>query len=236
MLPAPDAEGLLTGRDGRMFAVPDPAALVARLNAQPAEARIDFDHETEPMSRTYLGSTRAQGWARDWRVEAGGAISALLDLHAPALGAVQRREYRYLSPAVAHNRRGVISGISSVGLVNNPNLHVPALSAEEDPMEPSDPQPGAEARTQALDAREQALAQREEQIATQAVGDAVAASRITPAERDYHLNAIRRHPDGVLAGAEAFRSLLSARPAPAAGVSPARAGMDPPATVQPCAE
>ena len=57
VLPAPDAADLLPTLDGRKQRVPDPARLVKAINDQPIEVRVDTDHQSEPISPTFRGST-----------------------------------------------------------------------------------------------------------------------------------------------------------------------------------
>lgn len=80
VVPAPGADGRLETQDGRAHRVSDPAALAAAIDAQDVGVRIDFDHQSEPMSPTFQGSTAAVGWARRFRAAADGSIEAVLDL------------------------------------------------------------------------------------------------------------------------------------------------------------
>lgn len=101
VLPAPDAAGLLPTLDGRKQRVPDPARLVKAINDQPIEVRVDTDHQSEPISPTFRGSTHAYyGWPRDFRAAASGAISAAFHLTDVGAALLRSRAYRYLSPAL----------------------------------------------------------------------------------------------------------------------------------------
>ena len=121
VIPAPGMGGELPTADGRVQRVPDPAVLAASINAQRTGVRVDFDHQSEPLSKTFRGSTAAEGWARDFRATATGAIEAVLDLSRSAREALRAGRYRYLSPAVLQVD-GEVTRMSSLALVNNPNM------------------------------------------------------------------------------------------------------------------
>lgn len=80
VVPAPGEGGRLETRDGRVMRVSDPAALAAAINAQDVGVRVDFDHQSEPASPTFRGSTVAEGWARRFRAAADSSIEAALDM------------------------------------------------------------------------------------------------------------------------------------------------------------
>ena len=211
VLPAPGADGLLATLDGREQRITDPAALVDALNQQTPQARIDFDHQTEPTSHTYRGSSAAEGWASEYQLEPNGAISALLKLREWAMHRVRSREYRYLSAAVMMMRdTKEIVGMSSVSLLNNPNLMVPALNAQAAATPPTAATPPASedlvARETKVAAREQAAQTLLTNAATRAVDAAVAAKRLLPAQKDFALAAVLNHADGVEKGLDAFEA------------------------------
>lgn len=124
----PPVGGILKGADGRTYRVKSMAALAAAIAAQSTAPRIDFDHRSERVSPTFGGSTRAEGWLSNFRVNARGGLDADLALGDVAAAAIERGEYRYLSPGLIVNKAGDITGLSSVALVNDPNfdLRVPA--------------------------------------------------------------------------------------------------------------
>lgn len=210
VIPPPGPEGILPSRNGRPQRIADPAALVARLNAQEVAARVDFDHRSEPRSPTFSGSTEAEGWASAYRLNARGAIVADVELADAAYARVRERKYRYLSPALLLDGDDVV-GLSSVALVNNPNLPLglPAVNSE---VAVDDKQKQKQAE---LDKRESELKAREDEAAKaalnaaeQAVDAAIRSERILPAQKDYHLNAIRAHPGGVWKGIESFNAFV----------------------------
>lgn len=193
VVPPPGAGGVLPTRDGRKHWIPDAAAAAAAMNAQDVRARIDFDHKSEPTSPTFGGSTAAEGgWLRDFRAQADGSISALLDLSSKAREALREKLYGYLSPALLLDESdgNRVLAMSSLALVNNPNM---ALGA-----------PAVHAGAPSADDREQALAQREGALAQAAVDRAAEQGRLPAPQKDFALNAIRAHAGGVAAGIAAF--------------------------------
>ena len=211
VIPPPGPHGLLPARNGRRQYVADTAALVARLNGQAVAARVDFDHRSEPVSPTFAGSTEAEGWLSSFRLNARGGIDADMALSDWAHQGLRARRYRYLSPALLLDDDDVV-GMSSLALVNNPNLPLsaPTLHSEA-PMDKDE-----KARKAELDERERKLEAREAEAqtaalnaATQAVDAAVASGRVLPAHKDYHLGAIKAHPDGVWKGIESFNAFAA---------------------------
>ncbi len=188
ILPPVTAEGLLPTSDGRQHRLSDPAALAATLNAQPIDVRVDFDHQSEPVSSTFHDSTAAEGWARSFRANARGGA------------------YRYLSPALTLSpQTREVAGLSSIALTNSPNL--PLSAPEVHHMDPTTPTPDDAAQ---LATREQTAERLLLHAATRAVEQAVAAGQILPAHRDFHLTTIQAHKDGIEAGLTAFQTFLGA--------------------------
>ena len=206
VIPAPGEDDKLPTRDGRVQRVMDPAALADALNARSVGVRIDFDHQTEPASRTFRGSTASEGWAKSFRATADGAIEAVLELSSWARHSIEQGRYRYLSPALWHNKdTKVVEDMSSLALVNNPNMAL-ALNDAGGDRDPAD-----------LDEREQVIADREKaaerlmmNAAERAVDTAISGKRLAPAQKEFALNAIRTHADGIESGIEAFEKAFPA--------------------------
>ena len=99
VIPPPGPDGLLPASDGRRQRVRDASALARILNAQPLGVRIDTDHQSEPASKTFKGSTAAEGWLERFRVNARGGIEADVQPGTKAVERIRAREYRYFSPA-----------------------------------------------------------------------------------------------------------------------------------------
>ena len=215
IIPAPGPDGVVPTRGGRTHRVSDPHRLASALNAQDVDVRIDFDHETEEIAKTFSGSTEAKGgWLSDFRAEANGAISAALTLSAEAADKLRRRAYKYLSPALYLGRRGEILAMSSLALLNNPNmaLSAPALNSGGGD---GDKEADLKAREDKVKAREDAAEERALNAATAAVDRAVEEERILPAQKEWVLNSIQAHADGIEAGVAAFEA---AYPKETAGV------------------
>ena len=211
VVPPPGPQGLLPSRDGRRQRVADANALAAQLNGQAVKARVDFDHRSEPSSPTFAGSTEAEGWLSNFRLNARGGISADAALSDWAHAGLRERRYRYLSPAfmLDHDDDEVV-GLSSVALVNNPNLPLkpPAVNSSEAGVDDKQKQQQAELdeRARKLEADEAAASAVAMNAAGQAVDAAIAAGRVLPAQKDYHLGAIKSHADGVWKGIESFNA------------------------------
>ena len=216
VVPAAGADGVVPTRGGRTHRMSDPRRLAQQLNGQEVAARIDFDHQTEEVSKTFNGSTASAGWLSDFRAEASGAISAVLDLSSDAAGKLRRKAYRYLSPALLlAPRTGEIVAMSSLALVNNPNmpLDAPAVNSGDSSMDPENTDETLQQRADALKKREDALEARALNAATTAVDRAVEEDRLLPAQKEFALNAIKLHAAGVEAGIEAFEKAYPAETA-----------------------
>ena len=192
VIPPPDGNGVIEGRDGRRYRMKDAAALAARINGQEIGPRIDFDHRSERSSPTFAGSTAAEGWLKNARPNARGGIDADLGLSSWAAMSVRSESYRYLSPALFHTSDMEITGLSSVGLVNDPNFNLPAptIHSQEPTM---DEEKKIAEREKALETREKAANERALNAATRNVDQAVADGKIQAAAKEYHLGAIKAH-------------------------------------------
>lgn len=211
VIPPPGPGGVLPVKDGRRQRVTDAGALVAALNAQASAARVDFDHRSEPGSPTWERSTEAEGWLSNYRLNHRGGIDADVELGARALERVRAKRYRYVSPALLIDADDVVVGLSSLALVNNPNmpLAAPSIHSESDMSGDTDPkalQARIEDLEKQLDTSRTATVTLLANAAAQAVERAVTAGRITPAQKDYHLDSIKSHKDGIEAGIAAFNA------------------------------
>lgn len=126
-------EGLVAGRDGRRFVLED-AEAVARNSLNGADIPIDYEHQTEPAERAKTtGPIPAAGWVKELSVRNDG-IWGRVEWTARARELIAAKEYRYVSPVFMHGKaNGIISRITSVGLVHQPNLELKALSSEQPP-------------------------------------------------------------------------------------------------------
>ncbi|MDE0203197.1 MAG: hypothetical protein OXK73_12275 [Rhodospirillaceae bacterium] len=220
VIPPPDGDGIIEGRDGRRYRLKDAAALAARINAQQVKARIDFDHRSERISPTFAGSTAAEGWLKNARPNARGGIDADLELSSWAAMSLRSGSYRYLSPALFHTSDMEVTGLSSVGLVNDPNFNLPAPTMHSTEPNVDNDKDTAE-REKALEAREKAADARALNAAVRAVDQAVADGKIPAAAKDAHLETIKSHKDGIDAGLNAFEKVIAA----SAGAAPGAGGL-----------
>lgn len=127
----PGAE--LVGRDGRSWINDDPAGVVAALQARGVDLVIDYDHATE-IKAPNGDEAPAAGWVKvdALEIRAGGAIWGPVNWTPRGQAAVANREWRYLSPVLIFQRStGRIVSLSSIGLVNKPNLYNHALNHEQ---------------------------------------------------------------------------------------------------------
>ena len=213
VIPAPGANGLLPSRNGRRQRIADVQQLAARLNSQSTQARVDYDHRSEPKSPLFAGTTEAEGWLSNYRANHGGGIDADAELGPDALERVRAKRYRYISPALLLSANDDVVGLSSVALVNNPNLPLdaPRLNTETDVKTQEQPEAEAAAaeRIRKLEEREGRLEKRALNAAERDVDAAAAAGRILPGQKDFYLGAIKTHADGIEAGAEAFNAMFA---------------------------
>ncbi len=218
VIPPPNGDGIIQGRDGRRYRIADTAALAARINAQQVVPRLDFDHRSERSSPTFSGSTAADGWLKNARPNARGGIDADLDLNAWAAMNLRSGSYRYLSPALLHRTDMEVTGLSSVAFVNDPNFNLPAPTIHS-AGPGAEGAPDAGEREKALEAREKAADERALNAATRAVEAAAADGKIPAAAKDAHIETIKSHRDGIDAGLNAFEKLIaaSAEAAPGGG-------------------
>ena len=218
VIPAPGRGGRLKTAGGPVQRMSDPAGVAAALNAREVGVRIDFDHQSEPSSKTFRGSTAAEGWVKDFRATAEGAIEAVLELSSRAREAIEQGRYKYLSPALWFNKRTrEVADMNSLALVNNPNMVSLTLNNAD-----------AGDDEQSLDERERRIAAREEtatrlmmNAAERSVDAAIEGKRLAPAQKEFVLNSIRSHPDGIEKGIEAFEQAF-----PAGATAPALNNLD----------
>lgn len=126
LLPA----GEVAGRDGRRWKNSEPDAVLAAFAALGRDLPIDIEHATE-LRAPKGEEAPAVGW-----------ITALENRNGEVWGNVQwlphgahavgERQYRYLSPVILYRPAdGVITGITSAALTNQPNLRLGALNRDD---------------------------------------------------------------------------------------------------------
>lgn len=127
-------EGRITGRDGRVFDVADPGALVLAFAANGADLPVDFEHQNDNPEAKARGPIPAAGWIKEIRLRPGG-VWGRVEWTATAREMIARKEYRYLSPSFFFDpKTGIVTRLKGAGLVHNPNLHLVALASQETTM------------------------------------------------------------------------------------------------------
>ena len=132
-------EGKMTGRDGRLFDLADPGALVLAFQSSGVDLPIDYEHQNDLPEAKLHGPVPAAGWIKELKADAGG-LWGRVEWTATAAEMIGRKEYRYLSPSfLFHPKTRHIVRLKGAGLVHNPNLHLKALASQEPDMTPDAP-------------------------------------------------------------------------------------------------
>lgn len=149
LIPAPNAQGRVQGRDGRWWKLSEPQAVAGAFDlALP----VDVNHASE-LAAPKGGDAPARGWVEKLEVRQG-AVWGLIAWNAQGQQAVAGKEYRYLSPVFKFDPvTREIKRLTSVGLVNEPNFPLALNRATDQETPPVD-----EAIRKALGLPEQATA------------------------------------------------------------------------------
>lgn len=139
--PAPEGQwihllplGRFKGRDGRSFAVSDPARLIGETRKrQGDELPIDYEHQTD-FAPTNGQPAPAAGWIKSLQVRESG-IWGLVGWTRRAAEHLAAKEYRFISPTFLHTASGEITCLLRAGLTNAPNLELAALARASDAAE-----------------------------------------------------------------------------------------------------
>lgn len=119
---------VVVGVDGRRWANPDPATVVAASRAVNRPLPVDWEHATEHRAPTGQEAPAA-GWVEQLELREG-AIWGRVEWTPRAANQVRDREYRFVSPVFTYGRAAPnpISRIENVALTNTPNLPLRALN------------------------------------------------------------------------------------------------------------
>jgi phage I-like protein len=121
----------LVGRDGRAWINDNPQGVVDSLLSRGVDLVVDFEHATE-LKAPNGDQAPAAGWVNGYEVRAGGAVWGKVSWTPRGQEAVANREYRYLSPVLIYEKAtGRVKSLSSIGLVNKPNLFNRALNSQQ---------------------------------------------------------------------------------------------------------
>lgn len=126
LVPAGDP---VRGSDGRVFKNPNPQAVVDAFNRDGVAAPIDINH-AQFLKAPAGEDSPAAGWIEQLELREG-AIWGRVEWTSVGLNALREKTYRFISPALVAPRE-TITGLAGAGLVNRPNLKMPALNAAEE--------------------------------------------------------------------------------------------------------
>lgn len=130
--------GRIEGRDGRVFELADPAGLILAFQSGGIDLPVDYEHQNDKPEAKLKGPVPAAGWIKELKADETG-IWGRVEWTATAREMIAKKEYRYLSPVILHNKAGQIMRLKGAGLVHNPNLYLTALASQEDRMNPTPP-------------------------------------------------------------------------------------------------
>jgi phage I-like protein len=133
--------GQIEGRDGRRFALPNPAAVVEAFAQNGADLPVDYEHQADNPAAKASGPIPAAGWIKAMKATPEG-VFARIEWTDRARGMIAAKEYRYISPVIVYDKdTREVGRISGAGLVHRPNLQLQALNAQDAPGAPMQPQP-----------------------------------------------------------------------------------------------
>jgi phage I-like protein len=131
LIPAPNANGMVQGRDGRAWYWDRQAAdlVLSAFNSRGIDIVVDWEHATE--TRAPNGDQApASGWISQIELR-DSALFGKVSWTPRAAEQIASREYRFLSPVFDYNKETQrIARLVSVGLTNKPNLYIAALNNE----------------------------------------------------------------------------------------------------------
>lgn len=125
------ADEFIIGRDGRRWTKRDVDSIVKKSNEYLPHHPIDENHAID--LKAYRGeSAPAMGWFGKLYAEADGSVWANIEeWTGRGKDALEKKEYRYISPVFETSESGEIIKIMRAALTNSPNLELPNLNNEE---------------------------------------------------------------------------------------------------------
>ena len=130
-------DGAIAGRDGRSYALSDPAGVVGDFAARGLDLVVDFEHQNDTPQARLNGPVPAAGWIKALEARADG-IWGRVEWTARAAQMIAAKEYRYLSPVILHHRdTHEIMGLKGASLVHSPNFALTALNSQDPHMTPA---------------------------------------------------------------------------------------------------
>ncbi len=129
-IPLLPAGQTITGRDGRSWLNAAPEDVVAAFVADGKPMPLDWEHATE-LKAPKGEPAPAAGWIVELALREDGSLWGRVEWTPRGALAVTSREYRFISPVFIFDRAtDLIVKLTSVGLTNRPNLHLPALNRQ----------------------------------------------------------------------------------------------------------
>lgn len=128
LIPAPGADGVVRGKDGRIWRMSDPQRVAAAFTHP---LPVDVNH-AEELKAPAGETVPAYAWIEKLEAREDG-IYGQLTFNERGAAAVRNREYRFLSPVFSFDKRTrEIARLHSASLVNSPNFAL-ALNRRQDP-------------------------------------------------------------------------------------------------------
>jgi phage I-like protein len=124
------AAAIVAGRDGRKWKNSKPKQVALNSNARLPSLPIDENHSTD-LAAPKGGASPAFGWMSNLCADENGAIWADVEWTEKGRDALNKKEYRYISPVFYSDEQGEINCILRAALTNTPNLQLPALNSEQ---------------------------------------------------------------------------------------------------------
>lgn len=126
--------GRTVARDGRVFVLDNPEAVVAAFEMGGVDLPVDYEHQHDKRAKGQTGPIPAAGWIKELALRADG-LWGRVEWTARARALIAAREYRYLSPSmmVSTEDQSVVR-LKGAGLVHAPALHLTALAEQESDM------------------------------------------------------------------------------------------------------
>jgi phage I-like protein len=127
LIPAPDADGVIRGIDGRSWRMKDAAKIVAAFT----RPRAITENHAGMLAAPAGGGSPAHGWIETIRAD-NGAIVGDVAWTPRGTAALQARDYRFLSPEFQFDAKtSEILALVGASLVNDPNFPQLALNREQ---------------------------------------------------------------------------------------------------------
>lgn len=140
----------ITGKDGRTWTVKNAEKLVKDSNDYIQHHPIDENHAVD-LSAKEGKSSPAFGWFDNITLEANGEVWADVKWTEKGQKALEKKEYRFISPVFLNNENREITTIARAALTNNPNLSLTSLNSEKSEVKPEVKIEDWEKITQALE-------------------------------------------------------------------------------------